>query len=235
MRAPSLLAGPDAAHAEEFAKVFKNSSLRVTDGQASRRLDDELGKKFCSAVREALCNAFDVGADFSAQPRPDESVAKIMAPAFFALIAQHLSLAKYETALAPMVKYIVQGTVVVSVWVPRAVLYPREGSSEGTMMTNDFQTLAIKATLDDVKSASSDIYVSTVGPGDMVYIPPGALTSWQARERLANRDFFAAFQGLLTIFLSISTSSQSRFNITHKPKLRPPHISHQANATNSTG
>ena len=59
-------------------------------------------------------------------------------------------------------------------------------------MTNHFQGLAMRATPDDVKSASSDIYVSTVGPGDMVYIPPGALISVQVHEPLANSDFFKA-------------------------------------------
>ena len=48
------------------------------------------------------------------------------------------------------------------------------------MMTNDFEGFASKAIADDIAKAASDVYASAIGPGDMLYIPPGALLSIQA-------------------------------------------------------
>ena len=178
-RAPHLVTTQDA-RVEEFCRVFKHSSLRITDGHASRKLEEEGAKNFCTQAGKVLEHYFLVGPDSSMEPRPEESVAKVMTASFFAMVSQHLSLAKFEPALAPNLRYIVQGTMVASVWIARPLLFPADGSGEGAMMTNDFQGFASKATADDVAKAASDVYASTIGPGDMLYIPPGALLSIQA-------------------------------------------------------
>ena len=149
-RAPHLVTTQDA-RVEEFCRVFKRSSLRITDGHASRKLEEEGAKNFCTQAGKVLEHYFLVGPDSSMEPRPEES-----------------SLAKF------------QGTMVASVWIARPLLFPADGSGEGAMMTNDFQGFASKATADDIAKAASDVYASAIGPGDMLYIPPGALLSIQA-------------------------------------------------------
>ena len=189
---PWLIHGPDIldkgdADVRDFASVFRNSNLRVTEGFATRKLSDRLAIRFCKDASHALHDVFQVG-----PPGPDSDPAAQwdsaftkggLAPAFWAMVTQHCSMTKFQTALAPTVKYICEGTALVSVWVPRQLLYPRAGTPETVLMTADFQANAMKATEEDVKKvqdACPEIYIGTVGPRDMLYIPPGSLFSVQA-------------------------------------------------------
>ena len=177
---------PEDPDIKDFATVFKNSSLRVTQGHATRKLGEASQGSCCAAAESMLKDVFKVGPsrEGGAGPTWDPALAKgSLAPAFFGMVAHHCSLAKFETAMAPMMKYISAGTLLVSMWVPRALVFPSEesGRAEGAMMTSDFQAAAVKATEDDVRGACCDIYMCTVGPKDMLYVPPGALFSSQAR------------------------------------------------------
>ena len=127
--------------------MFKNSSLRVTQGHATRKLGEASQGSFCAAAESILKGVFKVGPsrEGGAGPTWDPALAKDLAPAFFGMVAHHCSLAKFETAMAPMMKYISPGTLLVSMCVPRALVFPSEesGRTEGAMMTSDFQTAAV--------------------------------------------------------------------------------------------
>ena len=156
---------PQDPDLKDFATVFKNSSLRVTEGQASRKLGEACQSSFCRKAEDALENRFKVGPALDGAGAWDPVLAKgSLAPAFFGMVGHHCSVAKFEAAMAPMMKYISTGTVLVSMWVPRALVFPSEvsgSSAEGAMMTSDFQAAALKATEEDIKEAGNDIYMCT--------------------------------------------------------------------------
>ena len=177
--------------ASEFARVFKTSALRVTEGQASRKVQPDLAKKFCTRVSDDLNNMWYPGPNESAQPAPADGTAKAMAATLCGIAAGHMSISKFEVALCPMVKYVWGGTALASVWVPSVLLGDAKGSQQQAT-TAEFQHMAMQADIKQVVSASKDedIFVGTIGPGDFLYVPAGALFSVQAR--LGNESFLAS-------------------------------------------
>ena len=163
---------------DSFASVFKASALRVTEGVASRKLSEEVASVFVKSVGDLLENMFYLGPDSSMEPKADEAVAKAMSPVLVAMVPQHVSLAKFSAALMPTSMLCFRGTFSVGVWTAGSLVE----SAGGKELTNDFQMRATRSHAEDVQQASArgEISAGTMGPGDMLYLPPGALLSIQA-------------------------------------------------------
>ena len=203
---------PQDPDLKDFATVFKNSSLRVTEGQASRKLGEACQSSFCRKAEDALENRFKVGPALDGAGAWDPVLAKgSLAPAFFGMVGHHCSVAKFEAAMAPMMKYISTGTVLVSMWVPRALVFPSEvsgSSAEGAMMTSDFQAAALKATEEDIKAREEVVsnwrrFVSFLAAPlhqRLLSFSPPSSWPFPALLRLISALFLAVLRSLLAAF-----------------------------------
>ena len=104
-----------------------------------------------------------------------------MAPTLLGVAANHNFIAKFEAALCPMIKFIVSGTCLMSIWTPERLLEktPRSKQKMDTVKLSQF---VVDATEDDVQQAAEqeEFFLATVRPGDFLYVPPGCLSSMQA-------------------------------------------------------
>ena len=183
---PSTMDGLQKSAAKEladFREVFKSSNLRVTEGKATRVASSEVADAFVKEVQRALSCLFAVGylaekdaggpapGSGSADAGPATSmVEKVMKPQWFGMVPDHVSLARYEAGLLPMIKWVAQGTFLCSVVTCGELL------ANTDMRTGDLQA---KVTSKTDAVAKEDFFMGTLGPGDFLYVPAGALTSVQ--------------------------------------------------------
>ena len=191
---PSRMEGLQKSAAKEladFREVFKSSNLRVTEGKATRIACSEVADAFVKEVQSALSGAFAVGyfaEKDQAEPGPGSPgsgsqdaggrvnagmIEKVMRPQWFGMVPDHMSLARYEAGLLPMIKWVVQGTFVCSVVTCEELL------ATADMRTGDLQA---KVTSKADGLAKENFFLGTLGPGDFLYVPAGALTSVQANR-----------------------------------------------------
>ena len=76
-----------------------------------------------------------------------------MAPTLLGVAANHNFIAKFEAALCPMIKFIVSGTCLMSIWTPERLLEktPRSKQKMDTVKLSQF---VVDATEDDVQQAA---------------------------------------------------------------------------------
>ena len=172
----------------DFREVFKSSNLRVTEGKATRVASREVADAFVKEVQTALSGTIAIGylaEKDGAGPAPGSGsqdagdrdraaagmVEKVMKPQWFGMVPDHMSLGRYEAGLLPMIKWVVQGTFLCSVVTCDELTTDKR--------TGDLQAKVTSKT-DGV--AKENFFMGTLGPGDFLYVPAGALTSVQANR-----------------------------------------------------
>ncbi|CAE7247653.1 unnamed protein product [Symbiodinium sp. CCMP2592] len=189
---PRTMDGLQKSSAKEFGdfrEVFKSSNLRVTEGKATRIACSEVADAFVKEVQMALSCIFAVGyiaEKDPAEPAPGSGsqdagaggvtasmVEKVMKPQWFGMVPDHVSLGRYEAGLLPMIKWVAQGTFLCS------VVTCDELIAKTDMRTGDLQA---KVTSKTDTVAKESFFMGTLGPGDFLYVPAGALASVQANR-----------------------------------------------------
>ena len=161
----------------QFGKVFAGSALRVTEGRAQTALGEQNSFLATEVFKQALPTGFfaqtppgSCDGDQSANP-----LTPVMKVSCFGFAACSISSGRTELAMLPCLRLIQEGNLVMAILAPLI-----ESFSENTMTSA--QRLMTEGTADGVMKAAQDgeLFVATVGQGDAVYIPPGAVCSHKA-------------------------------------------------------
>ena len=163
---------------QKFAQVFSNSALRVTEGRAQTPLPSGV-----AAVEKALHDKkhlpshwhlqFGEAADPSAGPVPS-SLASVLKASTFGIAGLSISNARTELAMLPCVRIFEQGNLVLAVHTPQEF-----GTSD--RMTTAMHVMNSGSEQDLAKMGEEkELFLATVGPGDLVYFPAASVVSHKA-------------------------------------------------------
>ena len=179
----------DQRDLKAFVLEVKDWSV-FAEGKATRVASREVADAFVKEVQTALSGTIAIGylaEKDGAGPAPGSGsqdagdrdraaagmVEKVMKPQWFGMVPDHMSLGRYEAGLLPMIKWVVQGTFLCSVVTCDELIATTD------MRTGDLQAKVTSKT-DGV--AKENFFMGTLGPGDFLYVPAGALTSVQANR-----------------------------------------------------
>ena len=196
---------------KEFGALFANSNFRVTEGRAQLPLNKPLSDIFLPALQKKLMPKWHKQFASVQLAAKDEAsypeVAKILTPATFGLAASHISVGKFELNLFPCIRVTWCGQRFVSVVLLEGVKASLEGQCEWSLQAA--QEWAFRATASDVSKliAAGHAMCGTVGPGDALYVPAGALISHRVhssdinglRAGLIGHEMQSCFEGLLGV------------------------------------
>lgn len=216
---PFILTKMDAVYGDElvtkrlkeFASLFTNSNFRVTEGRAQLPLSKDLSDIFLPALQSKLPPKDHKQFACVQLPAKHEAsypeVVKALAPATFGLAASHISIGKFELSLFPCIRVTWSGQRFVSVVLLEGVKAALQGQCEWSLQAA--QEWVFRATGADVSKlvAAGHAMCGTVGPGDALYVPAGALVSHRVhasdigglRAGLIGHEMQNCFEGLLAV------------------------------------
>ena len=153
-----------SAAVTEFGKVFAGSALRVTDGRAQTALDDE----HSSLLIKALTNEERVPSFWSVEALSEtassrDALLNIQKASRFGFAACSVSSGRSELAMLPCFRILVTGNMMVAVLTPRSLEDPKKMLED--MTSGNAQVLMKRA-------RDKELCVATLGPGDMLFLPP---------------------------------------------------------------
>lgn len=160
---------------ESFGAVFKDSGIRISEGRAQRALAPELSRtilKACGSVLPSGIFRFDAA-------EGHEELSKIMSCSTFGIASSHITIGKCELAQFPCLRVAWSGTRVVSVVALDSILSELYSPDSAEHTVQDAQEWLAKAKEGDVQRLveEGNAWLGTVGPNDILYVPPGALIS----------------------------------------------------------
>lgn len=153
-----------SAAVTEFGKVFAGSALRVTDGRAQTPLDDQ----HTSLLINALTKEDRVPSLWSLEALSEAASARdtlltIQKASRFGFAACSISSGRSELAMMPCFRILVTGNMMVAVLTPDCSEDPKKMLED---MTSGNADVLMK------RARAKQLTVATLGPGDMLFLPP---------------------------------------------------------------
>ena len=147
-----------------FGKVFSGSALRVTDGRAQTTLDDENASLFITTLtKEEKVPSFWSVEALSEFASCRDALLNIQKASSFGFTACSVSSGRSELAMMPCFRLLVTGNMMVAVLTPSCLDDPRKMLED--MMSGNADSLMKRA-------RDNELRVATLGPGDMLFLPP---------------------------------------------------------------
>ena len=153
-----------SAAVAEFGRVFSASTLRVTDGRAQTPLDDQ----GASLLIKALTNEEKVPSFWSVEALSEaagsrDTLVNIQKASRFGFAACSVSSGRTEIAMMPCFRIVLTGNMMVAVLTPRCSEDPKKMVED---MTGGNAEVLMK------RAREKELSVATLGPGDMLFLPP---------------------------------------------------------------
>ena len=147
-----------------FGKVFSGSALRVTDGRAQTTLDDENASLFITTLtKEEKVPPFWSVEALSETACCRDALLNIQKASSFGFTACSVSSGRSELAMMPCFRLLVTGNMMVAVLTPSCLDNPRKMLED--MTSGNAESLMKRA-------RDNELRVATLGPGDMLFLPP---------------------------------------------------------------
>ena len=186
-----------------FTALFKDSSMRVTEGRAQAPVNPEASADVQTAIMKLIPAAEDGSPLILSLPTEKQKefpqLHKSMGCASFGIAASHVSLGKFELQLMPCARAAFQGTRFVTVILLRGVLkrlkVQASSSQDDSLSTQRAQEYLFKCSESDIESLSADgaAFCPTIGPNDLLFLPGGCMVS----HRVHSRDVVGVRVGVL--------------------------------------
>ena len=180
-QAAQCFASEDVANnLKSFHALFKESSMRVTEGRAQAPAKPEAGSAFAQALQQCL------GGKMTVQLEPEQAsewpdLARMRGCFTYGIAASHVSIAKLELNMFPCLRAGFQGSRFVTAASLTAItqhLSQQQGDGKPTTLQHvqDFLFNCSQSEVDALCGAHG-LFAGTVGPNDVLYMPPGCLLS----------------------------------------------------------
>ena len=183
--------------------LFKDSSVRVTEGRAQAPVNPEASADVQTAIMKLIPAAEDGSPLILSLPTEKQKefpqLRKSMGCASFGIAASHVSLAKFELQLMPCVRAAFQGTRFVTVILLRGVLkrlkVQASSSQDDSLSMQRVQEYLFKCSESDVEGLSADgaAFCATIGPNDLLFLPGSCMVS----HRVHSHDVVGVRVGVL--------------------------------------
>ncbi|CAE7825398.1 SHE10 [Symbiodinium sp. CCMP2456] len=182
-----------------FMAIFKESSMRITEGRAQAPASAEASQAFCKVLQAKVPKEIDghavvMGLESEQQQKQWPDLHKALLCSTFGVAASHVSVAKLELHLMPCLRATFHGTRFVTILLLNAVVELLQSQSKEDTL-HRVQEFAFKCTEADVEKlkASGGAFCGTVGPNDILFTPGGALVS----HRVLSQDIGGVRIGML--------------------------------------
>ena len=166
---------------KNFMAIFKDSSIRVTEGRAQAGTSADVAQKVQAALAKMVPGNLVMGLQAEHMKEFPE-LGKCVATSTFGIAASHVSVGKFELNLMPCLRATYQGSRFATVLLLSSVLKRLgEDSKEPPTMTR-VQEYVLKITDAEIEHLKKDegAMCCTAGPNDVMYLPPGCLVSHRA-------------------------------------------------------
>ena len=177
-----------------FSALFRDSSIRVTEGRAQAPVKQEAAHAFAAGVQQLASR----DAVMELQPEDVQQfpeVGKVMDCVSFGIAASHVSVAKFELHMMPCCRVQFTGTRYVTVVLLRPVLNHLKKTVEGEVTLQRVQDFIFKCSASELEELNKDggAFCATVGPNDLLYLPAGCMVS----HRVMGQDISGLRIGIL--------------------------------------
>ncbi|CAK9041292.1 unnamed protein product [Durusdinium trenchii] len=197
---------------KQFGALFSESSMRITEGRAHKPLDPELVPAVHKHFEKILPPSFLLSPQESSEASHYQDVLKMLDTSSFGVASSHISLGKFELNQFPCVRVNWSGTRLVSVVLLQGVLQEiqTDGSQKKSLL--DVLEWLAKAQEGDLMTLAKrdQAFMGTVGPNDVLYLPPGALVSHRVHQG-------SDLLGLRTGVLEVSMRNSLERILLHAP------------------
>ena len=148
----------------EFGKVFAGSALRVTDGRAQTPLDDQHASLLINALtkEDRVPSLWSLEA-LSETASARDTLLNVQKASRFGFAACSISSGRSELAMMPCFRILVTGNMMVAVLTPQCSEDPKKMLED---MTSGNADILMK------RAREKELTVATLGPGDMLFLPP---------------------------------------------------------------
>ena len=161
-----------------FVSLFKDSSIRVTEGRAQAPAAADAAAELQAALGSLLPG--DLAFSLSAEDRQKSpQLAKAMVCATFGIAASHMCLGKFELSLMPCLRATYQGSRFTTVVLLPAVLKRLKQDLKEEPSLQQVQDYLFKCTEGQLQELKCEggAFCATVGPNDLLFLPPGCMVS----------------------------------------------------------
>ena len=160
----------------EFGTVFAKSALRTTEGRAQIQWKQEETPQLVQCVQDSALIPEQWRMELTSSELEglcEEGAAaqllKLMRPCAFGIAASAMQVGRTELTLLPCFRWVQTGTMMVAVWAPpQDVAAGAVSAAQRVLAEGNEAQLANAAQAGHLKTA-------TVGPGNLLYVPPGAV------------------------------------------------------------
>ena len=183
-----------------FLAVFKDSSIRVTEGRAQAPVQEQLAESFVKSLGTKLApeaSASQVILSLNSQERTQNpDLFKAMFTSTFGVAGSHISIGKFELHMLPCLRATYQGTRFVTVILLGPVMKHLAKDAKEQVTLQQVQEYLFSCTAEDLTRIADDggAYCATVGPNDIIYLPPGCAVS----HRVMSQDVSGFKVGVLS-------------------------------------
>ena len=193
--------GVVSAALKDFHGLFRESSMRVTEGRALAPLNANAAEAVITAVH-GLCKKASANLVLKLSPelsRESPDLSRLMTCSSFGLAANHVSIGKFELNQFPCLRASWQGTRFVSVVLlstVRNLLQREQSGNTQPLSLQRVQDRLFQCTQADVQKfcAEGGAFAATVGPNDVLYVPAGSMVS----HRVHGSDVYGVRVGVLS-------------------------------------
>eukprot|EP00439_Symbiodinium_sp_Y106_P028083 s7745_g3.t1 len=183
-KADECLAPEDIQKAiKGFVAVFKDSSIRVTEGRAQAPVQDQIAESFAKGLGSKMASAASAARfilSLNSQERTQNpELFKAMCTSTFGVAGSQISIAKFELHMLPCLRVTYQGTRFITVILLGPVMKHLEKDAKERVTVQQLQEYLFSCTAADLTRIADDggAFCATVGPNDIVYLPPGSIVS----------------------------------------------------------
>ena len=176
-----------------FVSLFKDSSIRVTEGRAQAPAAADAAAEVQAALGSLLPG--DLAFSLSAEDRQKSpQLAKAMVCATFGIAASHMCLGKFELSLMPCLRATYQGSRFTTVVLLSAVL--KRLKEPSLQQVQDYLFKCTEGQLQEL-TREGGAFCATVGPNDLLFLPPGCMVS----HKIFAQDVCGLRVGLLDVHM----------------------------------